>query len=272
MYSRRRYRRTYRNKTNGIYSPSNKNYNLPSYKQKVGRTLQASPRTLTNNTTTMISRPILDEYYKLLVRYKYPMPVPPAPGPIFPEGMTNFLYNFSGNVSYVDLPERIDAEYLYNNYVSNVLENLPAAPEGYQYVFQLNSISMSRSYTGTTDTSRYSFTWNTPILASPYNLCSKTLDSTPQINFQGEMIAIPSGPEHVRVTRINFAQGVIHYTFNNETTTDAIVTDDVIYPLITSDATSETYGSRVEISKTGSPPSGTDQMFTLYMSILVIEQ
>lgn len=249
MYSKKRFHRTYRNKTNGIYSPSNKNYNLPTYKQKVGRTLQASPRILTNNTTTMISRPLLDEYYKLLVRYKYPNLIPP-PAPVI--NFEDFSYNIrTAAISYENWPEKIDLEFLYNNYVQSQLHNLPLAPTGYQYCFQLTSINFNFP-PSLGDESRFSLSWASGLSSQPISLISKTLDTQyPDSNFAAEIFVIPGSDQSMRVAHVAFANNTIYYRLSNFNTLDRVRTDDTIYPLMSSAPTAETIDGQVFITKEG---------------------
>ena len=87
MYSSRRARRI-----KSEFSPSLRKANYPNYYQRKGRTIQQTPLLIQDLPTELLSRKKLDKLYRTLVRYKYPIPVPPLSYPIqFTETITFYF-------------------------------------------------------------------------------------------------------------------------------------------------------------------------------------
>jgi len=268
MYTGRR-RRYYSKKyyRNRLFAPSMKKANMPNYYQMKGRIIQQTPSNIKNSETELMNQDRLEKYFDTLVKYKYPFPSPPVPPPL-PGGFENFIYNFhTSNILYSELPDTINIEYLYNNYVSDVLGNLPDAPTGFQYGFQLNSIYMFRSADPSTDTSRFTFTWNTSLTTNPISIITKTVDTTYADDFLAEVICIPRHNNQFSVTQINYTLQNIVYRFSNFTSSDESTVDDVFYPLLSSQNTSETYDDNILISHSGSNVC----RFNFYISIFLYE-
>lgn len=251
MYSPRR-RKYYTTKyyRNRLFAPSITKVNKPNYYQMKGRIIQQTPLNIKEPPTQLITKRVLDKYYKILKDYKYPIPMPLPPS----YDQMNFSFR-TPSLTFVNIPDTINLEYLYNNYVQAKYAELPVAPDGYVYNFQLTSINFGYQLSIIEDQSNYSFTWNSNLSQNPIALLVKSVNSTINSTFQGELFCIPNTTNSMRVAQITFMQGSINYRFSNFNTSDEVETDDVLYPFMTTLQNQETSNGTIEVLKTGISPS-----------------
>lgn len=252
MYSPRRRRyNNYRYRIQKYYAPTIQKSPIPNYYQKKGRILQVSPLRLVNENTNLINQKLLDRYYQTLVKYKYPFPdtpIPPSPQP--PIDISQYTYFI--HTDYVQLsalPEIIDNEYIFNTYVSSTLETLPPAPTGFEYYFDLISITYAHTSSNQSDNSNFSLSWSTPLAQQTHNLITKTLTGTYNTTDYYHIMAFPGASNYVFYSQASYTQTSINYRMANFGSPDANINDDGIYPLLSTDNGSETYNSSIGVSK-----------------------
>lgn len=267
MYSpRRRYHR-YQSKKyyrNNLFAPTLHKANMPTYYQMKGRILQQTPSRIKNAPTEMLSRPKLDEMYETLVKAKYPIPIPPVPS----EDFVDFEYNFKTDfISMANWPSVIDLQYL-NTFVAAQLPNLPEPPEGYSYGFQLTFIDFTYKNNNTTDTDRFSFSWDSSLSASVQSLISKSQNTTGSLDFNGEVYASLAGPQFMRYSQVAFTTTSIQYRFTSFLTSDIVQGED-LYPLITTLQNMPTYNASINI-QIDSGPTNTNSSFALGIKMFFV--
>lgn len=253
MYSPRR-RRYYSTKyyRNRLFAPSLSKANKPNYYQMKGRIIQQTPTKIKEPPTSLVTKQVLDKYYKILQNYKYPIPMP------IPPSYDDMNFSFRTQViSYTNIPDTINLDYIFNNFVQPKIPDLPVIPPGYAYHFQLTSINFNYNLPLIEDTSNYSFTWNSNLTDNPIALIVKSVSSSIGTLFQGDIFCIPSSSNSMRAAQITFNQGSVNYRFTNFGTTDQVATDDVLYPLMTSLQNQETYNATIDVSKTGNSTGTT---------------
>lgn len=251
MYNPRR-RKCYSKKyyRNRLFAPSLTKANMPNYYQMKGRIIQQSPARIKEPPTQMITREILDKYYRKLVEYKYPG-INPSPTPPPPFDPSNYIfYIHTENVSSIRLPGQINLEYLYNNYVQQAIAGLPSAPTGYSYVFDLVSINFVRAGVTSDDTGNYSYTWNSNLFTAPIAIIQKTQTCTQRAGGDFLIFAVPASGLNIKYSRVTFTNSSIQYTIGSTVSTDEVHSDDGFYPLISSNELQETYNATIDIGGT----------------------
>lgn len=242
MYSYRRRKTNYYRgrKINKIYSPSMMKYNKPSFVQKVGRTLQTTPRNIQNNHQFMASRPKLDEMYKILQQYKYPLLRNITLKPF----ITSYSINKTGSElnAYADGDGTvtIDKDFVAENFINDV--ELPNAPDGYNWKWGLGSINFNCRSVGTNVTCRFTMIWDGPFLINGQgqpmtkNLITKSVDTSGAPAFQTSIICIP-GPSNgqCKTNIVVFANASITNSLSQSGCIDIDFKDNGYYMLLTND-------------------------------------
>lgn len=260
-YRSRSYR--YRKRMNNIYAPGNSNFDLPSYHQIKGRTIQASPRTLFNPPTSIPPPDEYDQMYKKLVKAGY--------GPVVQKFIPQLpmLATFSNSLN--DLfeydPELQTSVRLDSEYLRGILPSmeLPVLPSGYHYSCALMGLNIDHD-TGTDDTS-WEIIWYSSILAdSPTNLVTKNITSNIQNNqYNFEAYAVPFTSSSLMITKIGFNDTDLTTTVSYENTTSDPDINRNRYPLVTSEEDDNSY--LVMIRNESTNPIGD---ISLYIEIQII--
>lgn len=247
MYSpRRRYykRRSLKYYRNNLFAPSLKKAPLPNYYQMKGRIIQQSPAYIKNSDTQLMTQDKLQELYNTLVKFKYPML------PAFdPSGY--LFYYVTEPYQLNTLGEEFDFDMTFFQTLVGSLEK-PAPPSGYHYSFDVISILFrTTGYESQVDASRFNFNWETDLLTSrQLAIITKTLNSSELAAYTAILQAIPYQSEKCYVSRIAFTNSTMTLTNSLQNTTDENINDDGYYPFVTSDSSSETYGSKISYTRT----------------------
>lgn len=243
MYSpRKRYRRYTSKKfyRNRLFAPSLRKAPPPNYYQMKGRIYQQSPRIMKEPPTELITRSKLDKMYETLQKYKYPFPNPPAIDP------SQYFFNVITNpVNLYSLPENVDFDI---QYFQNIIDGLekPPVPPGYHYNFDVAHLYFSYRSIGSTDPSRYDLIWQSDFLQNrQLNILDKQIDSNIDHATFATIGCVPYQTNQCLVNRIYVTAAAVNITSSKQTTVDPVVIDDGYYPLVSSDSTSETYGSKL---------------------------
>lgn len=254
MYSSRRryYRRNFRR---NLFSPSYRTGISPTYTQMKGRVIRTTPLyDNPNQFPPVVSKEILDKMYKSLIDAKYPIPTPPLP-PI----PSYSSYTTLGNIS---LRFNTFQTGSYNFDVSAIQTlidqnlNLHDAPSNTHWEFSLMGLNFIRTAYAGSDASRFQITWNSPILSQQYQdlvLVDKSTDlSSYNQNFSSDILVITSTePNEAYLNyRISASQSVFQTTQIPVYTNDSDITNNSLYPLVTSDSSLEVYGSTVTLNIT----------------------
>lgn len=247
---RRRKYYNYKKSQNKYFSPYKLNEQVPNYYQKKGRIIQKTPLYLTDDRDEIITKKILDKYYRILKNFNYPalripQPPPTPPPPFDPSDFTFFLH--TNNVTFDNLPSYIDVQWLKEQIIDEYVSHLPNPPTGFSYAFDLISLNFHRDLISGTDTSRFSFTWNSAFATQPISIISKTLDTTSNTSFTGLILSVPNGANSMRHSQIAYTATDIIYRFSIKATNDPSPNDDGFYPLITSNPDQETYTARIDV-------------------------
>lgn len=242
MYSpRRRYKRYISKKyyRNNLFAPSLKKAPAPNYYQMKGRILQQTPRIMKEPPTELMTRSKLDKMYDTLIHYKYSFPLPIDPADYI-------LYSVSSIVRFNSLGESKDFDLDYFQPIVNSIQK-PAAPDGFHYDFDVINIYYNNNVGVVNDTSRFDIIWQTSLLTSgQLNIMTKQVDT--ELSSSGiytTLQCIPYTNSTCLITRVAFTSGNINVTTSRQSTVDTQINDDGYYPLVTSNPTSETFGSKI---------------------------
>ena len=169
-YRSRSYR--YRKRVNNIYAPGMRNFDLPSYHQMKGRTIQSSPRNLCNPPTYMPPPDEYDQMYKKLVAVGYgpvvnpPQPVPPSPPePFLPE--YPFILTITNDINSFFPIEGEGSNRFINTDLQDAVSSfdLPDLPSGYHYEAFL--IGLNFDFDTGQDSSGWDLKWYSNIFSNP---------------------------------------------------------------------------------------------------------
>ena len=268
-YRSRNYR--YRKRMNNIYAPGNSNFDLPSYHQMKGRTIQVSPRTLFNPPTSIPPPDEYDQMYKKLVKAGYgPVVNPPQPPP--PPSPEPFIPPYPQILTITNSIEELFpiAGTGYINFTNSDLQeavssfDLPDIPTGYHYEAYLYGLTFD--FDAGQDSSRWKLTWHSTILSGStqrINLAEKTqvLElSAADINHQ--VFVFPYSTSAINYYYLSFTGNNVATQLTNANVNSTLDISKDRIPLI-STAEDDTNYLRLDNNSADSSPQGTLSMYVL---------
>ena len=247
MYSsRRRYYR--KNIRRNLFSPSYRTGIPPTYTQMKGRVIRTTPLYDTpNQFPPVTSKEMLEQMKKILVDANY-IPTQQFYSTYQTMGIITITMNSLSSGS-----NEIDSTVLQTLVDQNLALRTP--PANTHWEISLMAINFYRAAYSSTDSSRFQFTWNSPVLPQEIQntvLVDKSTDlSSYNGTFSSDIDIIPTQEENeALLNRVIFSQYAIDASQVLISTTDPDTGNNCIYPLVTTDSQLEAHGSKVVINIT----------------------
>lgn len=232
-------------------------YNIPSFSQKVGRTIQTTPANIHNSPTFMASKPKLDEMYEILERYKYPLlknisTMGFISGGSFSIDAGNLFSVFQQEGSVV-----IDINFVETNMLTPFLSQLTNPPPGKIWNWGISNINFHCRQSELSNNSLFTLIWDGPFLITPEgvpinkNLVTKSLGTTFTPPFQTAIICVP-GPTNgqCKTNIVAFTATNITNSLSQSNCIDPNFNDNGYYFLMTNDSNQLTFDQKITFNVT----------------------
>ena len=246
MYSKTKYRKYQRSKSQVFNGNSKNKLNTPTYYQQKGRAIQPNISQLYNPPMAMPNSQYLQQMYNTLVQYKYPFPKTiPNIEPFFINVQVKIedmfpLYSVGNYIFTKDDLQLIGDQFLQTNF--SAIANL------YSWTFALMMIQFNHDDYPSIyiDTGlQYYIQWRTNLLQnSPYQIFLKTVSNAIPNEFHPAPISVrPNGVSSetgtviARVERVSITSGSYTVSANNVITNDDDISDNGLYSFIDTSAT-----------------------------------
>lgn len=234
-YSNKKNRRTKSQIFNGT---GNSKYNIPTYYQQKGRTIQPSLSRLYNPPMEMPSTQSLQRMYNTLLKYKFKFPDPPVqiPEPFILSVTKSMNQLFPGDGS-----ESVKFEGSDLFLMMEAIDNKPVLPSGYHYNYQLQTLGFYAEFYGQDANNQYTIDWYSNLIQGQLSINSvsifiKSVDASVINSGYYEIYSTPNGNQ-IRYYRIAISGGGTPIqNFTTIANNDPDPTDNYTYPLIDTDS------------------------------------
>lgn len=243
MYSKNsQYKKARRTKSQIFNGSPNSKFNIPSYYQKKGRTIQPSLSRLYNPPMEMPSTQSLNRMYNTLVQYKYKFPNQPGPAPVvIPQP-----FILTQEMAIIDLfpGDGTESVKFENADLILLMEAIdkPILPNGYHYNYQLIKIGYFNDVNGQASQKQFTIDWysnliNGQLSINSVSLFIKSVDTGINLISYRELFASPYGENQIQYTRLAItAGGGVTITYPTVGNNDPDPTDNYTYPLMDTDS------------------------------------
>lgn len=267
MYSPRR-RKVYSKKyyRNRLFAPSIPKANMPNYYQMKGRIIQQTPSKIKEPVTDLMTSEKLKKMYDTLIRFKYISGSSPSPSPT-PTPFDPTPYTFTYDTTPILFSNLTDTFEFDQAYFNTILINTekPDPPAGYSYHFDVIQLFFEAGPVSS-DTSLFSVTWDTQLVTNlPVYFFRKTASSTLSTTYYATCMCVPRENGKCTVFVSNVSANTLSPSANQYNSSVALDVSGIPYPIVTSDTTSEAYGSKIVFTRTA---SGNQDKYCIYFRFL----
>lgn len=239
MSSRKTQYKKYKRAKSAIFNGSPiSNYNLPSYYQQKGRSIQPKISRMYNPPMEMPSTQSLHRMYNTLVQYKYKFPSSTGniPEPFILTSFQNFASMFPGEPTE---SHKFGSEELLT--IMNAIQNKPVLPSGYHYNYQLIKIGMYNDYGPAQENKQFTIDWYSNLIAGQLSINNisifvKSVDASISTFSYKELYLSSNSNQITYIRAAVTGGGSINITQPNVGNNDPDPTDNYSYPYIDTDS------------------------------------